>query len=728
MVADSRTRNVVGETKHQKELKKKLKLGLHLKPKALSCIKQDRLASRQELKAVVNILSHVGMSMDSFFPRNPLKAKVCGREDRQVHTVNNENLAFISDKESGQTRWDVPMQSASEDLRLVLCADQGSPLFTCYQFLAHSGANISLIRDELNDNAVWMALSGQENPVAYAKPGDLLMQMFQRDILKENDLEETSDEQLNFTRVMEVLGKVLTSEEYFALFRIARNVLELKVKFRRADSLCSALKEGHTMLLASIHEMLEYVLYLRCSPAKAAALLSTVEDETTKATVLQAMQQEWQVVLALEDTPAGASLLRQHCGFCAFQHYREVMTVYEKNAWKVTEETTALTSAWYPQLAWSASLESVFGDLQDATKRSGRSDCGSLPNLFAVGVRSLQNRLTVQDGSASPVKLQANDWTGTQAISVSSKNVMVDNILKPFPSTTAFFHNHHSLNFMQGKNPAVEAGGFWVQACFSTGMLLKYSGKFYLATGSTPAVLNVVRLRELPFVFKGPLPTETSDETRVPCQKADDVDVLRPTESTPALVLDVGRTMVQQLRFDYEEVKLFAYTLHVCESQLADKCGSAVLLRRGSQEFCLLCFLVQSELVLSSSSASLTELLQKHDIQMPKNSTKAHKVRRILAMEKVKEMCAAKTITKLLASLDEADAKKKIREKEKEKKDDALEEAEEIEWDELQEDPAAQACKELLARLDEEEEKELEEKDADEDHQLLELCHCLFTP
>lgn len=119
------------------------------RPKALSCIKQDRLASRQELKAVVNILSHVGMSMDSFFPRNPLKAKVCGREDRQVHTVNNENLAFICDKESGQTRWDVPMQSASEDLRLVLCADQGSPLFTCFQFLAHSGANISLIRDEL---------------------------------------------------------------------------------------------------------------------------------------------------------------------------------------------------------------------------------------------------------------------------------------------------------------------------------------------------------------------------------------------------------------------------------------------------------------------------------------------------------------------------------------------------------------------------------------------------
>lgn len=38
MVADSRTRNVVGETKQQKELKKKLKLGLHLKHPATAVI------------------------------------------------------------------------------------------------------------------------------------------------------------------------------------------------------------------------------------------------------------------------------------------------------------------------------------------------------------------------------------------------------------------------------------------------------------------------------------------------------------------------------------------------------------------------------------------------------------------------------------------------------------------------------------------------------------------
>ena len=98
---------------------------------------------------MVNILSHVGMSMDAFFPRNPLTPKACEREERQLHKVNSQNLAFIYDKESGQTRFDIPMHSASEDVRLVLCADQGSPLHTRFQFLAHAGANISLIRDEL---------------------------------------------------------------------------------------------------------------------------------------------------------------------------------------------------------------------------------------------------------------------------------------------------------------------------------------------------------------------------------------------------------------------------------------------------------------------------------------------------------------------------------------------------------------------------------------------------
>ncbi|CAE6970138.1 unnamed protein product, partial [Symbiodinium sp. KB8] len=382
---------------------------------------------KAKMDAVMNILSHVGMELDAFFPGEPLTATVCGMEERRILELNSQNCAYILNKETGLVRWDTPMHSATQGIRLVLCADQGSPLHTCFQFLALSGASISLIRDELppGGNTVFIVRTPLNRP---AKPGDVLMQMFQRDILKENDLDETSDEQLNFSRVMvgknpfkcendsgknydktvDICVKVLTSEEYFALFRIARNVLEpfreVTVKFRRAESLSSALREGHKMLLASIHEMLQYVLYLRSAPAKAAALLSTVEDEPTKNAVLKELEQEWRLVLALEDTPLGASLLRQHCSFCSFQQYREVMTMYEKNAWKMTAETAALTASWFPPTAWSASLESIFGDLQDAVKRSGRSDCGSLPNLFAVGV-----------------KLQADDWAGTQALGVKPK-------------------------------------------------------------------------------------------------------------------------------------------------------------------------------------------------------------------------------------------------------------------------------------------------------------------
>ena len=83
---------------------------------------------------------------------------------------------------------------------------------------------------------------------------------------------------------------------------------------------------------------------------------------------------------------------------------------------------------------------------------------------------------------------------------------------------------------------------------------------------------EAVCLKEIAYLFKGPLPTATTDETRVPCHPADEVDLLSPDSSTPALVLDVGkgfgqkcgrserisitnccRDMIQQLRFDYEE-------------------------------------------------------------------------------------------------------------------------------------------------------------------------------
>ncbi|CAE7765448.1 unnamed protein product [Symbiodinium sp. CCMP2456] len=677
LIADSRTRNVLGETK-KSELAKKLWLGLQW-PKALNSIKQDKLASRQELKALMCVMSQVGVDIDQCWPQDPLIPRVPGREERKTHEVGSENFAFIYDRETGKSRWDVPMPTAGH-LRLVVCADHGSPMHTCFQFLAQAGASIHLIRDE-DDNAMRLALQSPQDPVAYAglrqpfergwgqaKPDDLLMQMFQRDILKENNFEETSDEKLNFERVMEILGQVLTSEEMFGLFRVARNVLApfrehclelvalcssglgmipdiatgptqvLTVKFQRAGNV---LREGFGMYLAAVHEMEQYALYLRSAPSKAAGLLSSLEDAETKNKVIDEMRQEWELVQALESVPSGAAVLKANCNYCSFQSYRELMTGLEKSKWVFTDECRALVAAWFPAYCWSAGIESVFADMQDACKRSNRSDCGSLPNLHAVGVRCLQNRLCVPGEAPDHLQLEPDDWLG--------RNVPMDNILKPFPSTSAFFHNQHCLNFMQGKEPKVEATGFWMGNCVSNGMLFKHNNKFY-----------ALQLMELPYRFEGPLP-------------------------------------------ERKEVCFFSYTLHVCDTALEAKCGTAVLLRRGHREFSLLSYLVHAEHIMSCTNACLTELLQKHDITMPKNAAKAHRIKRVLEMDHVKEACGEKTIQKLLLLLQEQEAKKKGK-----TEDDQNQEAE-IDWDELKEDPAAEACRELLARLDEEQEKEEQE-------------------
>eukprot|EP00439_Symbiodinium_sp_Y106_P053771 s2876_g7.t1 len=107
------------------------------------------------------------------------------------------------------------------------------------------------------------------------------------------------------------------------------------------------------------------------------------------------------------------------------------------------------------------------------------------------------------------------------------------------------------------------------------------------------------------------------------------------------------------------EVSFFSYTLHVCDKALELKCGTAVVLRRGCQEFSLLSYLVHAELIMACTNACLTELLLKHDITMPKNSAKAHRIKRILDMDHVKEACGPKKIQKLLGLLQEQETKKK---------------------------------------------------------------------
>ncbi|OLQ00711.1 hypothetical protein AK812_SmicGene16606 [Symbiodinium microadriaticum] len=632
--------------------------------------------STQELKALANVLSHVNISLDDCFPTHPLiPAKET--ETRVIYKQDSKSLAYLHDRETGESRWDVPVKT--DHLRLVVCPDQGGMTTLCgWLFRAKKSP--------------WNT-SGFGCTLAEAKPDDVLMEMFQHDILKENDMEETSDSQLNFTRVMDILGKVckwcawahtskrfqmtaslllilwaamevgknpfkileteaagnqksfdktvdlcvkaLTNEESYGIFRVARNVLEpfrelclelvLRLKFRRCSTYESILKEGFGLYLSTVHEMMQYTLYLRSSPHCAAALVSEKEadDGKTKQSILKRMQAEWQAVLSMESKPASAVILAASCHHTRYQHYRELMSCLEKHEFVMTTECKQVASAWNPSFCQSASLESMFGEMSDAVKRAGRSDCGSLPNLHAVGVRSLFRRVCKHDGSPQALELQK----------------------------------------------------------------------------------EAVRLKQLPYRFTGSLPQQQDDETRVPCRSRDDWwDPLLEGMSTPALTLDIGRALIQQLRFDYDDVILYGYSLHMCDKALEDKCGSSLLFRRGFQEFSLLCYLVQSQEILQTSSASLSELLHKSDVQMPKNSTKNQKIRRLLSLQAVKQACGEARLLRLLAKLDEQDEKRK---RKQESKDEELQQPEgDIDWEELNDDPATAACRELLSRLDEEEEQE----------------------
>ena len=63
--------------------------------------------------------------------------------------IEDKPWAYITDLSSGVSRWDCPTQENEGHLRLILCPDEGGPLWSAYQFLAHSGAAVGFRRDEL---------------------------------------------------------------------------------------------------------------------------------------------------------------------------------------------------------------------------------------------------------------------------------------------------------------------------------------------------------------------------------------------------------------------------------------------------------------------------------------------------------------------------------------------------------------------------------------------------
>ncbi|CAE7426242.1 unnamed protein product [Symbiodinium sp. CCMP2456] len=270
-------------------------------------------------------------------------------------------------------------------------------------------------------------------------------------------------------------------------------------------------------------------------------------------------------------------------------------------------------------------------------------------------------------------------------------------------------------------DPLAASGSFWVPNCFSAGMLFQKDEKFFLSTGKTPGMLYAVHLVELPWNFSGKLPAQQQDEKCMPANgAAASIDaVLGAGQMTKALTLDVGRleTGIGWQPFDLfvkcsrnnqrpSKVQLFDYTVHLATKPVEDKCGCGFLIRRGVKSFSLVAYLVHTSEILQMHSATISDLLFEADIRLPKNTSKALKIRRVLEMDSVKNHVSQSTIDNIKLILDQQEEKRK---KSKDQKPETEHNDEEdIVWEELETDPAAVACRELLGRLDDDEAEEAE--------------------
>ena len=115
----------------------------------LSKMKQERLASREELKAVAHIAEQVGFSLDHLMPAIPYRAQIPGEECRLKTEQGGKTRHYLWNTKTGQASWDSPGLAMNNHLRLCLSADEGGPLQAAAQYLSSKGAAVLLRRDDL---------------------------------------------------------------------------------------------------------------------------------------------------------------------------------------------------------------------------------------------------------------------------------------------------------------------------------------------------------------------------------------------------------------------------------------------------------------------------------------------------------------------------------------------------------------------------------------------------
>ncbi|CAE7820525.1 unnamed protein product [Symbiodinium sp. CCMP2592] len=115
------------------------------RPKTIGKLRQQKLAAREHLKAVLHVVSLLDLQLQ---PPSPLLRPV--KHEQHERRDYYDGRAYITDQTTGAAVWnDIPVEQAPGLVRIVLCPDEGSPLYSGFQFLAQRGLPLALLRDEL---------------------------------------------------------------------------------------------------------------------------------------------------------------------------------------------------------------------------------------------------------------------------------------------------------------------------------------------------------------------------------------------------------------------------------------------------------------------------------------------------------------------------------------------------------------------------------------------------
>ena len=123
---------------------------IETRPKTLARIREERLAAKEQMKAVNHILQQLNLDFDEFIPEAPLRPIDALSEKRRSYFDDKGFLRpFVVNTETGASRWDEPISAEKGHKRLTLCPDEGSSLYTVYQYLSGQGFAVHLNRDSL---------------------------------------------------------------------------------------------------------------------------------------------------------------------------------------------------------------------------------------------------------------------------------------------------------------------------------------------------------------------------------------------------------------------------------------------------------------------------------------------------------------------------------------------------------------------------------------------------